>query len=146
MFRSTKSFFHMPCAHRQWRDTGHCRFVHGYDRSVHLVFDCESLDDKMWVMDFGGLKPVRAFLEDLFDHTLLINQDDPELPFFRDMESRGLCKLRILPNIGMEGSSKYIADWIEPWLAEQTGSRVRLYSVECRENERNSAIYYPRGA
>ena len=51
MFRSTKTFHFLPCAHRQWRDEGHCRFVHGYDRSVHLVFECSELDDKMWVMD-----------------------------------------------------------------------------------------------
>ena len=82
MFRSTKTFHFLPCAHRQWRDEGHCRFVHGYDRSVHLVFECSELDDKMWVMDFGGLKPIKTWLEDLFDHTLLINEDDPELEFF----------------------------------------------------------------
>ena len=142
MYRSTKTYHFLPCAHRQWRDKGHCKFVHGYDRSVQLVFQCTELDDKCWVMDFGGLKPVKAFLEDLFDHTLLINEDDPEMDFFKEMERRELCKLRVLPNIGMEGSAKYIFDWVEAWLQKETDGRVQVYSVECRENEKNSAIYY----
>ncbi len=142
MYRSTKSFHFLPCAHRQWRDEGHCRFVHGYDRSVHIVFQCKALDDKQWVMDFGGLKEVKLWLEDLFDHTLLINADDPEMEFFKEMERRQLCKLRVLPNIGMEGSAKYIFDFVDGWLAKKTEGRVNVYSVECRENEKNSAIYY----
>ena len=142
MFRSTKSYHSLPCAHRQWRDSGHCSLVHGYDRSVHIVFDCKELDDKNWVMDFGGLRPFKAWLEDIFDHTLLINEDDPELAFFEDMHERGLCRLRILPNIGMEGSAKYIFDYLSVWIEEKTSGRVQVYSVECRENEKNSAIYF----
>ena len=142
MYRSTKSYHSLPCAHRQWRDEGDCRLVHGYDRSVHIVFQSDSLDDKCWVMDFGGLKPIKAWLEDIFDHTLLINEDDPEMDFFVDMDKRGLCRLRVLPNIGMEGSSKYIFDYVDKWLETETKGRVQVYSVECRENEKNSAIYY----
>lgn len=142
MYRSTKSYHFLPCAHRQWRDKGDCRFVHGYDRSVHIVFQCKELDDKNWVMDFGGLRDFKAWLDDLFDHTLLINEDDPEMEFFKEMERRELCKLRVLPNIGMEGSSKYIFDYLEKWLAKETNGRVEVYSVECRENDKNSAVYY----
>ncbi|MCM8536721.1 MAG: 6-carboxytetrahydropterin synthase [Lentisphaeraceae bacterium] len=142
MFRSTKSFYYLPCAHRQWRDDGHCSYVHGYDRSVHLEFQCKELDDKMWVMDFGGLKQIKAWLENLFDHTLLINEDDPEMAFFEEMDRKGLCQLRVMPNIGMEGSAQYIFEYIDNWLNEQTNGRVQLYSVECKENEKNSAIYF----
>ena len=142
MYRSTKSYYSLPCAHRQWRDEGDCKLVHGYDRSVHIVFQSKELDDKCWVMDFGGLRPIKAWLEDIFDHTLLINEDDPELDFFKDMDKRGLCRLRILPNIGMEGSAKYIFDYVDKWLKTETAGRVQVYSVECRENDKNSAIYY----
>jgi len=129
MFRSTKTFHFLPCAHRQWRDEGHCKFVHGYDRSVHLVFECSELDDKMWVMDFGGLKPIKAWLEDLFDHTLLINEDDPELEFFQEMEKRDLCRLRVMPNVGMEGSAKYVFEYIDQWVKKETGNRRAVPST-----------------
>ena len=31
-------------------------FVHGYSLGFKLVFECDSLDERNWVMDFGGLK------------------------------------------------------------------------------------------
>ena len=142
MYRSTKTYQYLPCAHRQWRDKGHCQYIHAYDRTVKIEFQCKELDDKHWVMDFGALKDVKDFLEDTFDHTLLINEDDPQLDYFREMDRLGLCKLRVLPNIGMEGSAKYIFDWVEEWLKKTTAGRVQVYSVECRENEKNSAIYF----
>ena len=142
MYRSTKTYQYLPCAHRQWRDDGHCQYVHGYDRTVKIEFQCSSLDDKHWVMDFGALKEVKAFLEDTFDHTLLINEDDPQLEYFREMDRMGLCQLRVLPNVGMEGSAKYIFEWVEAWLKKSTAGRVQVYSVECRENDKNSAIYF----
>ena len=92
-------------------------------------------------MDFGGLKEIKEWLEDLFDHTLLINEDDPEIEFFEEMERRNLCKLRIMPNVGMEGSAKYIFDYVDEWVQNKTNQRVYLYSVECIENEKNSAIF-----
>ena len=92
-------------------------------------------------MDFGGLKEIKAFLEDKFDHTLLINEDDPEIDFFQQMHQKDLCKLVVLPNVGMEGSAKYIFEWVQKWLEKETNDRVSLYSVECMENEKNSAIY-----
>ena len=141
MYESTKTYHFLPCAHRQWRDEGHCRWVHGYDRSVKLTFRCKSLDDKGWVMDFGGLKEIKVFLEDKFDHTLLINEDDPEIDFFQQMHQKDLCKLVVLPNVGMEGSAKFIFEWVQKWLERETNDRVSLYSVECMENEKNSAIY-----
>ena len=56
MYTSTKTFTGLPCAHRQWRDEGHCRLVHGYDRTVIMTFGAHALDHKEWVVDFGGLK------------------------------------------------------------------------------------------
>ena len=142
MYKSTKTFHFLPCAHRQWRDKGDCKFIHGYDRSVKLVFECHYLDDKNWVMDFGGLKEIKEWLENLFDHTLLINEDDPEIEFFEEMERRNLCKLRVMPNVGMEGSAKYIFDYVDEWVQKKTNQRVYLHSVECIENEKNSAVFY----
>ena len=97
-------------------------------------------------MDFGALKPVKSFLEEHFDHTLLLDEDDPLLPRFRELEAEGACRLVILPDVGMEGSAKFVFHWVSNWLREQMGARVELESVECRENDKNSAIYAPRGS
>lgn len=64
VYYSTKRIGPISTGHRQWRDSGHCSYVHGYGRYVQFVFACTSLDDKMWVVDFGGLKGIRKWLED----------------------------------------------------------------------------------
>ena len=140
MYTSTKTFTGLPCAHRQWRDDGHCRLVHGYDRTVIMTFGCHELDDKEWVVDFGGLKKVKQWLEEKFDHTLLINEDVPMRSVFEEHDGN-LWRLTVMPNIGMEGSAKYIFDHVDPMIKEMTNDRCWVVSVECRENVKNSAIY-----
>ena len=63
------------------------------------------------------------------------------MDFFQKMHQKDLCKLVVLPNVGMEGSAKFIFEWVQKWLERETNDRVSLYSVECMENEKNSAIY-----
>ena len=59
-YQSTKTFGHdlgISCAFRQWRAThSHCSKIHGYALSVTMVFEANTLDDRNWVMDFGGFK------------------------------------------------------------------------------------------
>ena len=142
-FRSTKTFHNLPCAHRRWRHTGHCAHVHGYSRSFTLVFRCVERTENGFVMDFGALKPVKEFLEAHYDHTLLLDADDPLLPRFRELESAGACRLVVYEDVGMEGSALFVYEWVSRWIEESTEGRVELESVECRENDKNSAVYAP---
>ena len=142
-YRSTKSYYNYPCSHRQWRHEGHCAYVHGYSRSFHFVFASDSLDQHGFVMDFGGLKPVKALLDDWFDHTLLLNADDPLLLEFKALEAKGACRLKILPNCGMEGTALFLFEAVNQILKETTDGRVQCLEVEVRENDKNSAIYSP---
>ena len=90
-------------------------------------------------MDFGKLKPVKAWLESMFDHTLLLDSGDPLIPQFREIEQQGGCKLVVFDDVGMEGTCAFVKDWVDRWLAEETQGRVWLHSVEVRENDKNSA-------
>ena len=45
----------------------------------------------------------------------------------------------------MEATAKYVADHVQGMLDEVTGGRVFIHACECRENEKNSGWYYPRG-
>jgi len=94
-------------------------------------------------MDFGALKPVKQWLESQFDHTLLLDADDPLLADFQALESQGACRLVVYDDVGMEGTARYVFDWVSAWVQEATNDRVRLEQVECRENDKNSAIYRP---
>ena len=142
-FISTKKFIGYPCTHRQWRAGSHCRFVHGYSRDFYFEFESSKLTEEMWVMDFGGLKEVKAWLSQMFDHTFLVAEDDPHLESFKDLDEQGVLQLRVLPNAGMEGSAKYVYDEVSKLIHKKTGGRVWITKVEVRENEKNSAIYIP---
>lgn len=142
-YTSTKTFHNLPCNHRQWRHEGHCKFLHGYSRSYTFVFGCRELSDTHFVVDFGALKPLKAWLEEWFDHTTLINADDPELPLFRKLHERGIIDLRVLPNVSMEASARFVFDHADAFVRELTGGRAWCVSVEARENDKNSAVYAP---
>ncbi len=146
MFRSTKRFIGFSCCHRQPAHAGHCKYLHGYSRAFYFVFECTELEPEThFVMEFGGLKKVKAWLDHMFDHTCLINEDDPELQLFQKMDKNSLIQLRVLPNVSMEATAKFVAEHVQKMLNDQEGGRVSIHAVECRENEKNSAWYYPGG-
>ena len=144
-FTSTKRFSGFPCTHRQWKAESHCRFVHGYSREFYFEFECNELTKEGWVVDFGGLKEVKAWLEHMFDHTFLVANDDPYLETFKDLDKSGVIQLRTFENIGMEGTAKFVYEEVDNMIKKQTNGRAWVKLTEVRENEKNSAIYYPRG-
>lgn len=142
-FKSTKIFTGFPCTHRQWRAESHCRFVHGYSREFHFEFQANSLTPEGWVVDFGGLKEIKKWLDHVFDHTFLVAEDDPEVATFRALDEKGLIQLRVLPNPGMEGTAQYVYLEASKILTTLCGTRAWITRVEVRENDKNSAIFIP---
>lgn len=143
LFRSTKRFTGFPCTHRQWKAESHCRFVHGYSREFYFEFAASELTQEGWVVDFGGLKEIKNWLDEVFDHTFLVAQDDPELESFKELDKKGLIQLRVLPNPGMEGTALYVYEQASKLLEKLYGKRAWITKVEVRENEKNSAFYLP---
>ena len=141
-FTVTKTFRNLPCAHRRWQHDGHCAFIHGYSREVKIVFKSKHLDKNHFVIDFGKLKDIKRKLLDWFDHTLLIDESDPLLPLFRELERKGAAKLTVFKSVGMEGSAKAVFHWLQSYLFERFGDNVWVESVELRENDKNSATYF----
>jgi 6-pyruvoyltetrahydropterin/6-carboxytetrahydropterin synthase len=145
VYRSTKTYDHsegLSCCFRQWRAThSHCRLVHGYALAFRFVFATRELDGNNWCFDFGGLKPVRAWLHEMFDHTMLVAEDDPELHDFQGLEGKGLVALRVLPRVGCEAIAEYVFGYVSRFVADRTAGRVWLETVEVSEHGGNSAVY-----
>ena len=149
-FQSTKVFDGFSTVFRQWKAEGtHCRFLHGYGVSFKVWFEGD-LDERNWVWDFGGMKRAKgtidgmtpkAWMDHMFDHTLVVAEDDPELQSFRDMDSRGVVQLRIVPATGAERFAKFVYDKLNDFVQEETNGRVRISKVEFMEHSKNSAIY-----
>ena len=146
VFTSSKTFRGFPCAHRRWRHEGHCAHIHGYDRVFKIWFFAHQRTANGFVMDFGHLKPVKKWLETHFDHTLLIDSDDPHLLKFKELEILGACRLITFDDVGMEGTAYFVYQWVNQWVQAETNGRVWVGSVEVRENEKNSARYTPKNA
>jgi 6-pyruvoyltetrahydropterin/6-carboxytetrahydropterin synthase len=57
--------------------------VHGCSREFYFEFAANEMTKEGWVVDFGGLKEIKTWLEFTFDHTFLVAQDDPLLEAFK---------------------------------------------------------------
>lgn len=152
----------LSCCFRQWRSThSHCSLLHGYSIGIKLMFESSVLDDRNWVMDFGGLKAFKEWSEWQFDHTTVVALDDPHLPKFRELASLGgIVNLRLVEAVGCEKFAELAyrvmneilqayqqgQSWTHPdgqvfEARYPVGQHVRLCSVEVFEHAGNSAIY-----
>jgi len=140
-FKSTKIIDLGSCAFRQWKADSHCKYIHGYRLSAKFMFGCAGLDEKNWVVDFGGLKELRALLEKQFDHTLCIAADDPLLETFKTLHSLGGCELRVMENgVGIERFTEYCFNIADSFIREKTVGRCWVESVEVWEHDKNSGV------
>ena len=150
MYQSTKLFDGFSCCFRQWKaETTHCRFLHGYGVSFRVTFEGD-LDHRNWVWDFGGMKRAKtlidnmqpkAWMDYMFDHTVIVAKDDPKLETFQAMEVLGIIQLRIVEATGAEKFSEFIYNKLNEFVQIETQSRVRVAQVEFMEHGKNTAIY-----
>ncbi len=142
MFSSTKIIELGSCAFRQPQATSHCRFVHGYRLIGKFWFGANELDENNWVVDFGGLKDLKKKLEDHFDHTTVIADNDPALDSFRKLHEEGIVDLRIMQGgVGIEKFAEFCFKTADKYVKELTNRRCFASRVEVFEHEKNSAIY-----
>ena len=123
-FQSSKVFDGFSTVFRQWKaEDTHCRFLHGYGISFKVYFEGE-LDERNWVWDFGGMKRAKTKIDDkspkewmdyMFDHTMIVAEDDPWLDAFKQMETAGVAQIRILPATGAEKFAEYIFNKINEY-------------------------------
>lgn len=138
----TKRWWDFPFAHRQPSHEGHCRLIHGHNWGFEVTFLARELDHCGFVVDFGSLKPVKEWLTDRFDHTLVLNGDDPVLSdqLFHSCLG-GLAKLVKVPDCSSEGLAAYVAHEVDQLVRGMTMGRVTVLRVTVWEDGRNSATW-----
>ena len=149
-FQSIKSFDGFSTVFRQWKATDtHCRFVHGYGISFKVYFEGD-LDERNWVWDFGGMKRAKtqidgmspkAWMDYMFDHTLIVADDDPFKNAFIEMGEAGAAQVRVIPATGAEKFAEYIYTKLNSFVQEETEGRVRVTKVKFMEHGKNAAYY-----
>ena len=149
-FISTKVFDGFSCVFRQWKADGtHCRFLHGYGVSFKVWFEGE-LDERNWVWDFGGMKRAqtkidgmspKAWMDYMFDHTILVAKDDPMLSLINELEHNQIAQVRVVEATGAEKFAEFIFGKLNTFVQTETDGRVRVAKVEFMEHGKNTAIY-----
>jgi len=142
-YTSSKQFELGSTAFRQWKaDHSHCRYIHGYQLKTELTFGCNTLDDKNWCVDFGGLDNLKQTLRNHFDHTVVVAGDDPELPTFQDLENRGIIQLRIMhEGVGVEKFAEFVFKTADTFVEEASEGRCFVLTAKVTEHADNFASY-----
>jgi 6-pyruvoyltetrahydropterin/6-carboxytetrahydropterin synthase len=151
----TKRYDDFPFAHRQPSHDGHCALIHGHNWSFEFEFAADTLDRCGFVIDFGKLKWLKDWLNEKFDHTLVLNQSDPWLPYLTvkltGIEPGGLhpatdlAKIIAIPDCSCEGLAVYLMEKVNRLIAEQTAGRVRVCRVRVVEDSKNHCnLYQPQ--
>lgn len=154
MFTCTKLFSDIPFAHRQHLHDGHCALIHGHNWGFEFTFAADSLDENGFVVDFGKLKWLRDFLNERFDHCLVLNYNDPYLQYLRlamiageprkEGECTKLAKITTVPNCGAEGLAGYLYEVVSveiERIPEYQERRLRIHSVVVHEDSKNHATF-----
>ena len=147
MYYSTKTYNHsigLSAVFRQpHADHSHCKYLHGYSLGFKFTFGCSELDNKNWAVDFGGLKPLKHWLEHMFDHKVVLDQADPHLNDFKLLQEKGLAQLTIVDGVGAERFAYHAWKFADELVRGLTDGRCWCESAECSEHGSNSAVYTP---
>ena len=88
------------------------------------------------------MRPLKGLLEDWFDHTLLVAEDDPDREHLLKLGELGLAKITEVEKTGCEGLATYLYEYINTIFLPgwEPGERVWCCKVEVRETDSNMAM------
>lgn len=132
-----KIYSDLPFAHRQHKHTGHCSKIHGHSWSFEFEFAATELDHAGFVVDFGALKELKAWINEHFDHTLVMNRDDPLM--YALLSMKGAAYVTVVDSCSSEGIASHIAEYAGHFVRNLTGFRTWLHRVTVHEDSKNSA-------
>ena len=131
--------FKIPMGHRLSKHKGLCKNFHGHNFVIKVEVGSDILDSNDMVMDFSDIKKVVNHILEKFDHTMLLNKNDPMKDQFFVLDFRNWL-FECDPTA--EVLCKYFFDEISIAL-----SAIRPYakvlSVSIWENDDSKAKYTP---
>jgi 6-pyruvoyltetrahydropterin/6-carboxytetrahydropterin synthase len=126
MFAVRKHEIH--CGHRVYQHDGKCKNIHGHSYIIHFYCQAETLNQLGMVVDFGVIKTTLCqWLEDNYDHRLLLWEQDPIAPQLQQIDAT----TTLVPyNPTAENIALYLITTIAPKLLEHTNITVSKIIVE----------------
>ena len=87
-----------------------------------------------------GMSP-KEWMDFMFDHTLIVAEDDPYAKAFAQMHDAGVAQVRFIPATGAEKFAEYIFNKLNEFVFPETDGRVRVTKVKFMEHGKNAAYY-----
>ena len=143
MLRCFKTYKDIPFAHRQPLHKGACSKIHGHNWSITIEFEAKELDANGFVVDFGKLKYLKAFIDDRLDHACLIAKGDRKVRALAQSEFAPLFKIVWVDNASCEGIALYLYEQFSTLLKEHERDRVKIHSLRLDEDDKNGVTYTP---
>lgn len=146
MLTCSKTYKDIPFAHRQPLHKGHCSKIHGHNWSIIIEFEATELDANGFVVDFGNLKYIKAFIDDHLDHACLFSKEDSQVHALSNSEFKGLFKILWVDNASCEGIAQFLYEAFSELIKVQENGRVSIRSLKLYEDEKNFVTYTPKNS
>jgi 6-pyruvoyltetrahydropterin/6-carboxytetrahydropterin synthase len=127
------------CGHRVVDHESKCKFFHGHNYRVYFYIEPEiGLDNIGRVMDFSVIKEKLCnWLEDNFDHKMLLWENDPLLSKFQEMDKESIVVVPFNPTA--ENIAQYLVEVVG--VAQLKDTKCRLIRCKVEETRKCSAEY-----
>ena len=132
---TARRYHDFSCGHRVVGHEHRCRYLHGHNLRVH--FECTgTLDQVGRVIDFGVIKTLLCdWLEENWDHRLLLWSQDPLLPALRAVSPESIVVVPFNPTA--EHLADHLLTVVGP--AQLAGTGVALVRCVVEETRKCSA-------
>jgi 6-pyruvoyltetrahydropterin/6-carboxytetrahydropterin synthase len=123
--------------HRVLGHEGKCKHLHGHHGVAEITIQAPELDAVGRVVDFGVVKIlVGGWLDSNWDHQLLLNSNDPQLPYLRNTEDRAPYSMKGNP------TAENMAKELFGVCIELLASHLKVVGVRIYETPNCWADYY----
>ena len=127
---TAERYHDISVGHRVVGHENKCRHLHGHNYRIHFVCEANQLDALGRVIDFGLINDrLCQWLEEHWDHRLMIWQEDPLLPKLQRIASEDLCIVPFNPTA--EQIAQHLVHIVGPQCLAGTGIRL----TSCRVDE-----------
>ena len=113
------------------------------DGAIEVEFGCDKLDERGFVVDFGGLGFLKAWIAEHLDHACLFAKEDP----LREQLLKDYPKLfrpLVIDSVSTEGIAKFLFETFDPMVRKETGGRAWVRQIILHEDTKNKASYQPK--
>ncbi|MEO0795382.1 MAG: 6-carboxytetrahydropterin synthase [Verrucomicrobiota bacterium] len=142
MITCRKTYTDVPFAHRQPDHDGHCRFVHGHNWTITVTFACRERDQNGFVIDYGKLGFLKAWIEENLDHACVFREDDPLMDALVSSAPEA-WKVYVVKDCSNEGLAMHVFDVFDQLVRKESADRAWVVSVDIKEDSKNGACYQP---